>query len=88
MTVSSSLVSLVAVICILGGPFLCGMFAIVCRTIEKVSKQRAESSLKLEMIRRGFSANEIERVCQSKLDPKAVHDGAWNPIAPAKPAKV
>lgn len=87
MSVSSGLVALVAVVCLLGGPFLCGMFHAVCSTIEKVSKQRADANLKLEMIRRGFTADDIERVCKMKLDPRHESSEDWKPIPPAKPAK-
>lgn len=88
MLASTSSFAVLAAICIVAAPFLCGIIHMICKTIENVSLQRAEANLKLEMIRKGFSANEIERVCQTKFDPKAFQNSDWTPIAPAKPAKV
>ena len=90
MNISSSLIGLVAVICCLGGPFICGIIAIVCGTIEKVSRQRADANLKLLMLQRGFNAADIERVCNAKVQKNVSSSdvSSWQPIPPAKPAKV
>ncbi len=90
MNPSSSLIGLVAVICCLGGPFLCGIIGIICSTIEKVSRQRADSNLKLMMLQRGFTAAEIERVCNAKVQKNISSSdvSSWQPIPPVKPAKV
>lgn len=67
--------------------------AIICRfvkMIEVASKQHYDSQIKLKMIERGYSADEIERVCQIPVKSKRgeLNEASWAPIAPAKPAKL
>jgi hypothetical protein len=91
MQISSSLIGLVAVICCLGGPFICGIVGIICSTVEKISRQRADANLKQIMLQRGFTAADIERVCNTKVQKNVSSStdvSAWQPIPPAKPARV
>lgn len=98
---SGSLVGMLAVIFILGGPFCCGIVSIICCTVEKVSRQRAEANLKSQLIQRGFSAAEIERILSIPIKkpgkkhrelmeaPQPVGTPLadhWQPIIPPKPA--
>ncbi len=90
MDISSRLVSLVVVICVLGGPFLCGIIAIICNTITKMSQQRADANLKMAMIQQGYGPAEIERVLSMKTNgikgKEELSATTWQPI-PAKPVK-
>lgn len=86
--IPSSVIGLVAVCCILGGPFVIGIIAVVMKTFESILRTRSETKLKLQMIQRGFSAVEIERVCKTAASGKADTNSAhWQPIAPVKPVK-
>jgi hypothetical protein len=83
-------IPLVAVVISLGGCLLWGLVATITHMIISLSRQRADANLKLEMIRRGYSASEIERICGvqvaagTKLPP-----ADWTPVTPPpKPAKV
>lgn len=85
-----SVIPLVTIVLALGGALIWGLVATVAQMAVTISRQRAEANLKLEMIRRGYTASDIERICNVQVPPGTrVDAGDWNPITPPpKPAKV
>ncbi len=58
----------------------------IMKMIEVTSKQYYEVQLKLQMVDRGYSASEIERVVHVDVVPQQTQD--WQPIAASKPMRV
>jgi len=87
---NAGVIPLVAVVIALGGSLLWGLVATITHMIVALSRQRAEASLKLEMIRRGYSASEIVRICNVQIPANTkVPPNDWTPVTPPpKPAKV
>lgn len=87
---NAGVIPLVAVVIALGGSLLWGLVATITHMVISISRQRADSNLKLEMIRRGYSASEIERICGAKVSADAKLPPAdWTPVTPPpKPVKV
>lgn len=87
---NTSLIPLIVVVLALGGSLIWGLVATLCQMAITISRQRAEANLKLEMIRRGYTASEIERICNVQVPPGTRMDGGdWSPVTPPpKPAKV
>jgi len=87
---NASIIPLAAIVFSLGGALVWGLVATVSQMVVTISRQRAEANLKLEMIRRGYTASDIERICNLQIPPGTrVDAGEWNPITPPpKPAKV
>jgi hypothetical protein len=85
-----SVIPLVTIVLALGGALVWGLVATVAQMAVTISRQRAEANLKLEMIRRGYTASDIERICNLQVPPGTrVDAGDWNPVTPpAKPLKV
>jgi hypothetical protein len=85
-----SVIPLVTIVLALGGALIWGLVATVAQMAVTISRQRAEANLKLEMIRRGYSPSDIERVCSIQVPPGTrVDAGDWSPVTPPpKPAKV
>jgi hypothetical protein len=86
----TGVIPLVAVVIALGGSLLWGLVATITYMIISLSRQRADANLKLEMIRRGYSASEIERICGAQVSADAkLPPTDWTPVnPPPKPAKV
>lgn len=84
------IIPLVTIVIALGGSLLWGLVATVTQIVAAISRQRADANLKLEMIRRGYSANEIERICNVEVSREAkLPPAEWTPVTPPpKPAKV
>jgi hypothetical protein len=87
---NTGIIPLVAVVIALGGSLLWGLVATITHMVISISRQRAEANLKLEMIRRGYSASEIERICGAQVTVDAkLPPAEWTPVTPPpKPAKV
>jgi hypothetical protein len=87
---NASIIPLAAIVLSLGGALVWGLVATVAQMAVTISRQRAEANLKLEMIRRGYTASDIERICNVQVPPGTrVDTGEWNPVTPPpKPAKV
>ncbi len=77
---------LIVAICV-GAPFLMLMVYSLMKMIETSTKTHYDAMLKMKMIERGYTADEIERVCQAKIPDGAQHDPEWKPIPPAKPVE-
>lgn len=87
---SGSLIQLVFIVVFFGGASIWALVATVAQMTITISRQRAEANLKLEMIRRGYSASEIERICGVQVpDNTKLQPAEWTPVTPPpKPAKV
>ena len=60
-----TLIAIVGISCVIGGPLLVGMVAIVVDGWRKVRKVEQQTLLKRELLDRGFSADEIVRVIEA-----------------------
>lgn len=85
-----SVIPLVTISLALGGSLIWALVSTITQMAITISRQRAEASLKLEMIRRGYTASDIERICNVQVSPGAKFSmGDWSPVTPPpKPAKV
>ena len=60
-----------AVICVLGGPFLVAALAIVSKSVERAFRHSRDVSLKMRLADAGMSADEIERVVRAQAGDRA-----------------
>lgn len=68
--------AILAISCVLGGPFLCGLLWIVCHYSAKVTRHLVDTHVKLKMISLGYSGSDIEAVLGISLND--VHRGTLN----------
>jgi ABC-type nitrate/sulfonate/bicarbonate transport system permease component len=87
---SISVIPLVTIVLALGGSLIWALVSTITQMAITISRQRAEASLKLEMIRRGYTASDIERICNVQVPAGTKFNmGDWSPVTPPpKPAKV
>ncbi len=86
------LVALVAMTLIFGGPMICYVVQRALAMIENLGRVHLESKLKTLMIERGYSVQEIERICSVPVDATAVQnvmrsDGYPAAVGPQKPIR-
>jgi hypothetical protein len=58
-------VTIVAIGCVIGGPMLVGLVAVVTGNWQKVRVAEQQTILKRELLDRGFTADEIVRVIEA-----------------------
>jgi hypothetical protein len=80
------IIALVAVTLLFGGPLVAFVSARALRCAENVIRAAVETRLKLQMIERGYSVQEIERLCATSI-PRDFFASAASPVGPAKPIK-
>jgi hypothetical protein len=86
------IVAVVSVALLFGGPAICVVFCRACKLIDSLGRAHMESKLKTTMIERGYSVQEIERLCSMPVDPEAVeyarrYCDAARAVGPQKPVK-
>ncbi len=81
------IVPVVAIAFVFGGPLVGILGVRLIRCIESVSRAAIDNRLKIRMIDRGYSVQEIERLCEIPLDHDAVRRSLACPVGPAKPIK-
>jgi hypothetical protein len=60
-----TLIAIVGISCVIGGPMLVGLVAVVMGSWQKVRMTEQQTTLKRELLDRGFSAEEIVRVIEA-----------------------
>ncbi len=75
-------------IVIIGIPCLTGVLMKFIDFLDSSAKHYQDVTLKSKLIDRGFTAHEIERICQQPVNNKQkTADGNWEPVIPTKPVK-
>jgi hypothetical protein len=85
-------IALAAVILMFGGPTVCYVIHRVMTMVENMGRVHLESKLKTTMIERGYSVQEIERLCATPLDATAAQqamrpDAYPSAVGPQKPIR-
>jgi hypothetical protein len=84
------IIPLVAVSCLLGGPFAVAIIYVVLHSIGSIVRSGLDANLKLKMLKLGYSAADIERVLQAgpNVESKAKSSKApYSEIVLAQPIK-
>jgi hypothetical protein len=71
---------------VFGVPFAVIAVCRLFKMIEVTSRQYYDHQLKSQMVNRGYSVSEIERLVQMDVKSKSEQD--WRPVAASKPQKV
>jgi hypothetical protein len=72
---------------IIGIPCLTGVLMKFIDFLDSSAKHYQDVTLKSKLIDRGFTAHEIERICQLPVNKQKGGEGEWQPVPPAKPVK-
>lgn len=85
-------IAFAALTLIFGGPAVCYIVQRTLRAVENLGRVHLETKLKTLMIERGYSVQEIERLCAVPVDPQTAKNVVWyggypEAVGPQKPIK-